>query len=59
MTYDTWIPKAHILCDTSVECWVAAEVQGGELRNTNNFLFGSWENYVSISLLELTMPITT
>jgi len=43
----------------SVECWVTVEIQGGELRNTDNFLFGRWENYVSISLLEPTMPITT
>jgi hypothetical protein len=34
------------------------EAQGGELRNTDNFLFGRWENYVSVSLLEPTMPIT-
>ena len=57
-TYDTRIPKAHILCNTSVECRVAVEVQGRELRNTDNFLFGRWEIYVSVSLLEPTMPIT-
>ena len=58
ITYDMRIPKAHILCNTSVECRVAVEVQGGELRNMDNFLFGRWENYVSVSLLEPTMPIT-
>jgi hypothetical protein len=54
-------PK-HISCAIpymSVECRVAVEVQGGELRNTDNFLFGRWENYVNVSLLEPTMPITT
>jgi len=57
--YDMRISKAHILLHASMECWVVAEIQSGESRNTDNFLFGRWENYVSISLLEPTMPITT